>query len=81
MAFELTGLDERNVFRSAIKTYDCTSQSDIAKLPRYGIPGTQQLNDGRDDENNAPCGLGSIALIKGGGVYKLWPDNQWDEIK
>lgn len=80
MAFELTGLDDRNVFRSAIKSYDCTSVDDVDKLPRYGICGTQILNDGRDEQNNAPCGLGSTALIKGGGVYKLWPDNQWDKI-
>lgn len=80
MAFELTGIDDRRIFRSAIKSYDCTSESDIAKLPRYNIPGTQELNDGRDDINNAPCGLGSTALIKGGGVFKLWPDNEWAKI-
>ena len=77
MAFELTGMDERSVFRSAIKTFDCTSSDDIQKLPRYGIRGTQELNDGRDTENNAPCNYGSIAFVKGGGTYKLWPDNQW----
>ena len=77
MAFEVTGLDDRSAFRGPIKTYDCTSVDDIAKLPRRNIPGTQVLNDGRDVENNAPCSYGSIAFVKGGGTYKLWPDNQW----
>lgn len=75
--YELTGSDDRYIFRAPIKSYDCTSDSDIAKLPRYGIPGTQVLDDGRDLTNNAPCGYGSIAIVKGGNVYKLFPDNQW----
>lgn len=75
--FELTGMDDRHIFRSAIKTYDCTSDDDINKLPKYGIVGTQVLNDGHDNINNAPCGYGSIAIVKGGNVYKLFPDNEW----
>lgn len=80
MAFELNGYDDRNVFRSVIKSYICTSTDDIDKLPRYKIPGTQVLNDGFDDRNNAPCGLGSTANVRGDGVYILWPDNIWAKM-
>ena len=75
--FECTGINDHTSLRSAIKSYDCTSEDDIAKLPKFGKAGTQVLNDGRDEHNNAPCGYGSIAIVKGGNVYKLFPDNEW----
>ena len=80
MAYELTGMDDRSIFRTAVKSYDCTSVDDIANLPRFNIPGKQKLNDGHDDINNAPCGYGSTALVKGGDVYRLFPDHEWAPI-
>ena len=81
--FEFTGMKDNSMLRSAIKSYDCTSIDDIAKLPRYGIEGTQTLDDGRDDINNAPCGYGSTAMVATGTstkIYKLMRDNQWTKI-
>jgi len=65
---------------NGINEYLCTSEDDISKLPRYDVEGTQQLNDGKDKFNNTPCGYNSTALVKGGKVFKLWPDNEWAEL-
>lgn len=62
---------------NGVNEYLCTSEEDITKLPKYGIKGTQQLNDGKDDFNNTPCGYHSTAVVKGGNVYMLFPDNEW----
>ena len=62
---------------NGINEYLCTSEDDIQKLPKYNIEGTQQLNDGKDKFNNAPCGYHSTAVVKGGNIYMLFPDNEW----
>lgn len=56
--------------------YVCSEKADIDKLPKFGIPGTQ---DG-DPYHNVPCGFGSSAMIKGEGVVFLWPDNTWASL-
>ena len=62
---------------NGINEYLCTEEADIQKLPRYDVEGTQQLNDGNDEFNNVPCGYHSTALVKGGNIYMLYPDNEW----
>lgn len=59
------------------KVFICTSVDDIAKLPRYGIKGTQT---GCADVHNKPCDYGSTAIVKTGEVYMLWPDNEWSPM-
>lgn len=80
MAYKLTDMDNRSVFDAAIKSYVCSSEDDIAKLPKFGKVGTQVLNDGYDDTNNAPCGYGSTAIVLGGNVYQLFPNNEWSAL-
>ena len=80
MAFKIYGLDDLSAYEIPVKSYVCTSIDDITKLPRFKIPGTQVLDD-HDPIDNAPCGYGSTAMVKGGGVYMLYPDNTWDVIE
>lgn len=83
MSYRLTDVDDRAIFPAPIKSYDCTSESDISKLPKFGIPGTQVLDDGFDEINNAPCGFGSTALLVTGTVtqvHRLMPDNDWKKM-
>lgn len=80
MAFKLYDVDDRSSFEIPVKSYTCTSESDIEKLPRFKVPGTQVLDD-HDPIDNAPCGYGSTAMVKKGGVYMLYPDNAWDVIE
>lgn len=83
MAYQLTGMDNHGILEAAIKTYDCTSESDVAKLPKNGVEGTQVLGTKYDEINNAPCGFGSTALIATGTttlVYRLMPNNQWCKL-
>lgn len=75
MAFKLVEKNGHPV-RSDIKHFDCTSVDDISKLPKEGIIGTQVGLE----EDNEPCGIGSTALVKNGGAYKLFPDNEWAKI-
>lgn len=80
MAYKLTGINNHAILQAAIKSYDCSSSTDIGLLPKFGKKGTQILNDGYDETNNAPCGYGSTALVIADGnttVYKLMPDNEW----
>lgn len=63
------------------KEYLCTSLDDLAKLPRYGIRGTQNVDNETVDDD--PCAIGSEALICTGTsteVYKLTPDNEWTKM-
>ena len=73
------------MFRAIKKGYDstneyiCTTEADIAKLPRVGIDGTQ---DGHLEENN-PCWYGSTAIVCSGSiteVYMLMPNNEWTKM-
>lgn len=80
MAYKLVDVDNRTILQAPIKSYDCSEEADVANLPRFNIPGTQILDDGYDNINNAPCGWGSTALIKGGKVYRLFPDNEWTAL-
>lgn len=61
------------------KDYICDSIEDIAKLPRHGVYGT--IKDTTDDSINAPCAIGSTALVcngeSGSSVYILSPSNEW----
>lgn len=63
--------------KNGINEYLCTEEADIQKLPKYNVEGTQQLNDGKDEFNNTPCGYHSTAVVKGGNIYMLFPDNEW----
>ena len=63
--------------RSDIKQFACVAVSDISSLPREGVEGTLA---GVGPDDNAPCGIGSTAVVKTGEVYMLWPDNQWGPL-
>ena len=61
--------------------YTCTSEDDIAKLPRFGIRGTQT---GCMDKENDPCGYGSEATVSTTSSTKLFhlnALNEWQEYK
>lgn len=60
--------------RSNIKQFACVTTADILNLPREGVEGTLT---GVSVEDNAPCGIGSTAIVKTGETYMLWPDNTW----
>lgn len=65
----------------AVKDFVCETSADIAKLPRFGIEGTQVLNDGCDSFDNEPCNYGSGATVLSPfSGYKLSPSNQWVQI-
>lgn len=65
----------------AVKDYICDSPDDINNLPRFGIEGTQLLNDGEDRETNEPCYYGSSATVaEPFSGYTLKPSNQWKQI-
>ena len=65
----------------ATKSYICEDDSDIAKLPRYNIEGTQVLNDGNDRIDNEPCNYGSSAtVISPFSGYVLSPNNTWKQL-
>ena len=79
MAFRVTRIISRNPVKGNVNEYICKEESDIEKLPRVNIPGTQE--DSKVD--NAPCWYGSIALLCTGSVtdvYALTPDNQWTKM-
>lgn len=61
---------------SGTREFLVSSAQDITKLPRYGVKGTL---DG-DTVVNAPCAIGSTALVATGTtteVYILSPNNTW----
>ena len=63
--------------------YLCSSDDDIAKLPRFGVEGTQEVLTEDDMLANEPCMYGSTAIVlgsDGGIVYILGPDNVWSRI-
>lgn len=65
----------------AVKDYVCDSEDDISKLPKFGVEGTQVLNDGDDKVTNEPCNYGSSAtVISPFSGYKLAPSNNWVKI-
>lgn len=69
--------------KNGINEYLCSSASDIAKLPKLNVEGTQQLNDGHDEFNNTPCGYKSTAMVcdgTGTTVYILNPENNWVQM-
>ena len=60
------------------KQYILTSESDVDKLPRMNIRGTQEITN--DSTVNEPCAVGSTALVCTTGnidVFMLTPDNEW----
>lgn len=64
-----------------VKAYICDTPDDINKLPRVGVKGTQVLNDGEDDIDNAECNYGSEAtVVSPFGGFVLNASNQWKQI-
>jgi hypothetical protein len=66
--------------------YLCSSEEDIAKLPRFGVEGTQEVVTEDDVIVNKPCMYGSTALVidpalESSKLYILGPDNSWVEFK
>lgn len=60
------------------KEYLLTDISDIDKLPKYGIRGTQA--DPMASVADKPCAYGSTAIVCTGSlteVYILTPNNEW----
>ena len=69
-----------NVDGNIVK-YSCTSEDDIAKLPRFGIRGTQS---NCLDKENDPCGYDSKAILytdSSTKLYVLRVTNEWKEVK
>ena len=65
----------------AIKDFICDTPDDIPKLPKFGIEGTQMLNDGEDYATNEPVYYGSSAtVIEPYTGYVLSPSNEWKQI-
>lgn len=61
------------------KEFICSSADDIAKLPRYGIRGTQEIEN--DTVSNNPCAIGSTAIVcSTSDVYILAPNNTWIKL-
>lgn len=61
------------------KTFTLKDISDLAKLPKVGIPGTA----GVSDDDNKPILYGSKAILTTGAetvVYILTPDNEWTKM-
>lgn len=77
MAFDIMEIGGK--INSAIqKQYILNSASDIGKLPKSGIRGTQIVDN--DSSINDPCAFGSTAIVCTGtetDVYILTPDNEW----
>ena len=66
--------------------YLCSSDDDIAKLPRFGVEGTQEVVTEDDMLTIAPCMYGSTALVidpalDTSKLYILGADNSWVEFK
>ena len=69
------------VKKYATKEFICDTPDDIQNLPKYGIEGTQFLNDGDDIYHNEPVDYGSTAIVAepySGHVLK--PSNDWHQI-
>lgn len=78
MAFKITKINGQP---NSVETREfiCQTEDDIAKLPRYGIHGTQ--DDINDTVSNNPCAIGSTALVcTTANVYILAPDNSWIKL-
>lgn len=65
---------------SNYRSFMCDYRSDIAKLPRAGIPG--ELQEG-DSVSSLPCAYGSDCLCREDfSIWTLGKDtNQWEEPK
>ena len=66
------------------KEFICTSADDLAKLPKFGIKGTQ-VDDSYNynEHDNESVMYGSIAMVCDGAtseMYILTPDNNWTKI-
>lgn len=78
MAFKNTMINGHPT-QSNLREYICQSVDDIAKLPRCGIPGTQESTN--DGYSNEPCAIGSTAVVVNGSrVFVLAPNNEWAEV-
>lgn len=61
------------------REYICDTEDDINLLPRYGIEG--KFKDPTDSVGNAPCSIGSTALVcSTSEVYILAPNNEWTKL-
>lgn len=78
MSYKITVINGQ-VNSSDTKEFICQNTDDIAKLPRYGIQGTQELEN--DTVSNQPCAIGSKAIVcSTSDVYILSPDNTWVKL-
>lgn len=82
--FRVEDYYEKRHIQGSMRKYLCTSNDDIDKLPKFGIPGTQETDNPKQDKfENTPCAYGSTAIISDGGAtnaYKLFPDNEWKKL-
>lgn len=68
-------VDDNHLIPGAVKEYICTSEDDVANLPRFNVIGKSG-----DKVSDSPCGYGSTAIVCTGdntNVYILTPDNNW----
>ena len=78
MAYKITSINGQPRSHNT-REFLCSTEDDIAKLPRYKIAGTQELEN--DTISNDPCGIGSTALVcSTSDVYILTPDNEWVKL-
>ena len=76
MSFKVTNVYYHSDSACGVREFICDSVSDVANLPRFGVPGKQ---DG-DPTSNEVCAYGSIAIVCDGSVtetYILTPNNEW----
>lgn len=79
MAFKVTRMTNQGSIGGSVNEYICDSVSDIAKLPRVNVSGTQEDYY----VGNAPCWYGSIAIICTGSETEVWmltANNEWTKM-
>ena len=78
MSYKITFIDGQ-ANSSGLKKFICQDESDIAKLPRYGINGVQESD--KDTVSNKSCAIGSTAFVcSTSNNYILAPNNTWTKI-
>lgn len=83
MAFKFRNLIAPNngKYTRAVKAYVCDTPADVNNLPRVGVKGTQVLNDGEDEIDNAECNYGSEAtVVEPFSGYILNASNAWKQV-
>lgn len=78
MSYKITFINGQ-VNSSELKKFICQDESDIAKLPRYGIDGIQEPES--DTVSSKSCAIGSTAFVcSTSNTYVLAPNNTWIKI-